>query len=210
MTVEDPVEYEFPTIRQTQVRPRAGLTFATAIRSLLRQDPDVIMIGEIRDPETAQLAVRAALSGVLVFSHPAHAGLGGRRAASHGHGRRTVPARVHDGGRRRAAAGPPRLPPVQGARRRTRPTRWPRSASLRPTALPFVQGRRVRGVRPDGLPGPHGRLRDPHDRRRDARPHRRARRLAPHPGGRGARAASSRCATMRCRRRCWARRRWTK
>ncbi len=68
MTVEDPVEFEFPTIRQTQVRPRAGLTFATAIRSLLRQDPDVIMIGEIRDPETAQLAVRAALSGVLVFS----------------------------------------------------------------------------------------------------------------------------------------------
>jgi type II secretory ATPase GspE/PulE/Tfp pilus assembly ATPase PilB-like protein len=68
MTVEDPVEYEFPTIRQTQVRPRAGLTFASAIRSLLRQDPDIIMIGEIRDPETAQLAVRAALSGVLVFS----------------------------------------------------------------------------------------------------------------------------------------------
>ncbi len=68
MTVEDPVEYEFPSIRQTQVRPRAGLTFATAIRSLLRQDPDVIMIGEIRDPETAQLAVRAALSGALVFS----------------------------------------------------------------------------------------------------------------------------------------------
>jgi type IV pilus assembly protein PilB len=68
MTVEDPVEYEFPTIRQTQVRPKAGLTFATAIRSLLRQDPDVIMVGEIRDPETAQLAVRAALSGVLVFS----------------------------------------------------------------------------------------------------------------------------------------------
>ena len=68
MTVEDPVEYEFPSIRQTQIRPRAGLTFATAIRSLLRQDPDVIMIGEIRDPETAQLAVRAALSGVLVFS----------------------------------------------------------------------------------------------------------------------------------------------
>jgi type IV pilus assembly protein PilB len=68
MTVEDPVEFEFSTIRQTQIRPKAGLTFATAIRSLLRQDPDVIMIGEIRDPETAQLAVRAALSGVLVFT----------------------------------------------------------------------------------------------------------------------------------------------
>jgi type IV pilus assembly protein PilB len=68
LTVEDPVEYELPTMRQTQVKPKAGFTFATAIRALLRQDPDVIMIGEIRDPETAQLAVRAALSGVLVFS----------------------------------------------------------------------------------------------------------------------------------------------
>ena len=68
MTVEDPVEFEFPSIRQTQVRPQIGLTFATAVRSLLRQDPDVIMIGEIRDAETAQLAVRAALCGVLVFT----------------------------------------------------------------------------------------------------------------------------------------------
>ena len=68
LTVEDPVEYQIPAIRQTQIRPKAGFTFATAIRSLLRQDPDVIMIGEIRDPETAQLALRAALSGILVFS----------------------------------------------------------------------------------------------------------------------------------------------
>jgi type IV pilus assembly protein PilB len=68
LTVEDPVEYQLPSVRQTQIRPKAGLTFATAIRSLLRQDPDVIMIGEIRDPETAQLALRASLSGILVFS----------------------------------------------------------------------------------------------------------------------------------------------
>ncbi len=68
LTVEDPVEFKLPGVRQTQIRPKAGLTFATAIRSLLRQDPDVIMIGEIRDPETAQLALRAALSGILVFS----------------------------------------------------------------------------------------------------------------------------------------------
>jgi type II secretory ATPase GspE/PulE/Tfp pilus assembly ATPase PilB-like protein len=68
LTVEDPVEYQIPTIRQTQIRAKAGFTFSTAIRSLLRQDPDVIMIGEIRDPETAQLALRAALSGILVFS----------------------------------------------------------------------------------------------------------------------------------------------
>jgi type IV pilus assembly protein PilB len=68
LTVEDPVEYQIPTIRQTQIRPKAGFTFGTAIRSLLRQDPDVIMIGEVRDPESAQLALRAALSGILVFS----------------------------------------------------------------------------------------------------------------------------------------------
>jgi type IV pilus assembly protein PilB len=68
LTVEDPVEYVLPGIRQTQVRPKAGLTVATAVRAALRQDPDVIMIGEIRDGETAGLAVRAALSGVLVFS----------------------------------------------------------------------------------------------------------------------------------------------
>jgi type IV pilus assembly protein PilB len=68
LTVEDPVEYELPSIRQTQVKPKAGFTFGTAIRALLRQDPDVIMVGEIRDPETAQLALRAALSGILVFS----------------------------------------------------------------------------------------------------------------------------------------------
>jgi type IV pilus assembly protein PilB len=68
VTVEDPVEYEIPEFRQTQVRPKAGLTFGTAIRSVLRQDPDIIMVGEIRDPETAELTLRAALSGVLVFS----------------------------------------------------------------------------------------------------------------------------------------------
>ena len=68
LTVEDPVEYQIPSIRQTQIKAKAGFTFATAIRALLRQDPDVIMIGEIRDPESAQLALRAALSGILVFS----------------------------------------------------------------------------------------------------------------------------------------------
>lgn len=67
LTVEDPVECEIAGIGQTQVRPRAGLTFAAAIQSLLRQDPDVIMIGETRDLETAQLTLRAALSGVLAL-----------------------------------------------------------------------------------------------------------------------------------------------
>ena len=68
ITVEDPVEYKSQNIAQIQVNEKVGLTFASALRSILRQDPDVIMIGEIRDEETAAIAVRAALTGHLVFS----------------------------------------------------------------------------------------------------------------------------------------------
>ncbi len=68
VTIEDPVEYQLPRINQVQVNPKVGLTFATALRSILRQDPDIIMVGEIRDQETAELAVQAALTGHLVFS----------------------------------------------------------------------------------------------------------------------------------------------
>ncbi len=67
-TIEDPVEYHLPLARQAQVNVKAGLTFATGLRSILRQDPDVILVGEMRDAETAELAVRAALTGHLVFS----------------------------------------------------------------------------------------------------------------------------------------------
>ncbi len=68
ITIEDPVEYEVPGVNQTQVRPEIGFTFAGALRHVLRQDPDVIMVGEIRDMETADIAIRAALTGHLVFS----------------------------------------------------------------------------------------------------------------------------------------------
>jgi type IV pilus assembly protein PilB len=68
ITVEDPVEYRLPGINQMQVHPRAGLTFASALRSILRADPDVVLVGEIRDHETAQIAVEAALTGHLVLS----------------------------------------------------------------------------------------------------------------------------------------------
>ena len=68
ITVEDPVEYQLKMIRQCQVNPKAGLTFASGLRSILRQDPDVIMVGEIRDLETAEIAVQSALTGHLVFS----------------------------------------------------------------------------------------------------------------------------------------------
>ena len=68
VTLEDPVEYKMPGVNQIQVNSEVGLTFANGLRSILRQDPDVVMVGEIRDSETAQLAVQAALTGHLVFS----------------------------------------------------------------------------------------------------------------------------------------------
>jgi type II secretory ATPase GspE/PulE/Tfp pilus assembly ATPase PilB-like protein/8-oxo-dGTP pyrophosphatase MutT (NUDIX family) len=68
ITVEDPVEYRIPGIVQSQVNEKAGLTFAAALRSILRQDPDVILVGEIRDAETASVAIQAALTGHLVFA----------------------------------------------------------------------------------------------------------------------------------------------
>ncbi len=68
VTVEDPIEYQLPGVNQIQVKPQIGLSFASLLRSILRQDPDVIMVGEIRDLETAQIAVQAALTGHLVLS----------------------------------------------------------------------------------------------------------------------------------------------
>jgi type IV pilus assembly protein PilB len=68
VTVEDPVEYQIPRINQVQVNPKAGLTFANGLRSILRQDPDIVMVGEIRDRETAEIAIQAALTGHLVLS----------------------------------------------------------------------------------------------------------------------------------------------
>jgi len=68
ITVEDPVEYRLQGINQVQINPRAGLTFASALRSILRSDPDVVMVGEVRDGETAKMAIEAALTGHFVLS----------------------------------------------------------------------------------------------------------------------------------------------
>src|SRR5690606_10583239 len=68
ITVEDPVEYQLDGVNQLQVKPAIGLDFATALRSIVRQDPDVIMIGEIRDLETCRIAIQSALTGHLVLS----------------------------------------------------------------------------------------------------------------------------------------------
>ena len=68
ITVEDPVEYRLPGVNQVQINQRAGLTFAAALRSILRSDPDVVMVGEIRDGETAKISIEAAMTGHLVLS----------------------------------------------------------------------------------------------------------------------------------------------
>ena len=68
MSAEDPIEYEMTGVNQVQMRPEIGLNFSSALRTFLRQDPDVIMVGEIRDRDTAEIAIRAALTGHLVFS----------------------------------------------------------------------------------------------------------------------------------------------
>src|ERR1700677_5021655 len=68
LTIEDPVEYEIPGINQSQVKPAIGLTFAAAMRAFVRQDPDIIMVGEVRDAETASIAIHAALTGHLVLT----------------------------------------------------------------------------------------------------------------------------------------------
>ena len=68
ITIEDPVEYKSDEINQIQVNSKVGLTFASGLRSILRQDPDIIMLGEIRDSETASISVQAALTGHLLFS----------------------------------------------------------------------------------------------------------------------------------------------
>ncbi len=86
MTAEDPVEYNLKGVNQVQVNDGIGRTFAAVLRSFLRQDPDVILVGETRDLETAQIGIRAALTGHLVLHHAAHQRLpiDGRPAPGHG------------------------------------------------------------------------------------------------------------------------------
>ena len=91
VTVEDPIEYELMGVNQVAVRPDIGLDFASALRSILRQDPDIVMVGEIRDNETADIAVKAALTGHQVSEHAAHERRGGRDRATRRHGDRAVP-----------------------------------------------------------------------------------------------------------------------
>jgi general secretion pathway protein E len=117
LTVEDPVEYQMEGVNQIQVKPQIGLTFANALRSIVRQDPDVIMIGEIRDLETAQIAVQSALTGHMVLStlHTNDAPSTVNRLARHG--RRGLPADLDGQRHPRPAPGARPVSAVQGGLR---------------------------------------------------------------------------------------------
>ena len=117
ITVEDPVEYRLNEITQVQINPRAGLTFATALRSILRSDPDVVMVGEIRDGETAKISIEAALTGHFVLSTLHTNDAPSAIDASDRDGGRAVHRRRRGLGRARAAARPQALPALRRALR---------------------------------------------------------------------------------------------
>ncbi len=182
LTIEDPVESRIAGVKQMQIAPKAGVTFDTGLRSMLRADPDVIMVGEIRDRETAHIAVEAALTGHMVLSTLHTRDAPARAGAADRHGHRAVPGvlrgGLHRGAAPRADAVPalqaPRQPPRIGAGR-VRTARCPalragRLLALQQLRLPRT-GRAVRGddrQRGDPHPDPRARLRGRNrgDRRR--------------------------------------------
>ncbi len=153
ITIEDPVEYQMPGINQMGVNRKAGLDFATGLRSILRADPDVIMVGEVRDPETARIAIEAALTGHMVLTtlHTNDAPSADHPAGEDGH--RVVPDRLGGRLRRRPAARPHALSGLQashGARARDpRRCRLPRRQRRR-----GLGAGRLRPLRRHRLPGP--------------------------------------------------------
>ena len=115
ITVEDPVEYQLLGIGQMQVNPKINLTFAAGLRSILRQDPDVIMIGEIRDRETAEIAIHASLTGHLVFSTLHTNDAASAATTSDRYGDRAVSRRLLCRGRPSATAAAAGLSGLQAA-----------------------------------------------------------------------------------------------
>ena len=116
ITVEDPVEYELPGINQVMVKEDIGMTFAAALRAMLRQAPNIIMIGEIRDMETASIAINASLTGHLVFSTLHTNDAPERRGPSHGHRHQALPHRLRGARHPGPAAGAAPLQRMQEGR----------------------------------------------------------------------------------------------
>jgi general secretion pathway protein E len=135
MTIEDPVEYQLKGISQTPVNPKIELTFANGLRSFLRQDPDVIMVGEIRDLETAEIAIQASLTGHLVFStvHTNDAAGAVTRLVAWASSRSSSP--------RRSSASSPSVSSASSARTATRRTSPPRKSCARSVSPPSRSAR---------------------------------------------------------------------
>ena len=134
MTIEDPIEHRIPGVNQTQVNSQGDMGFSEGLRAMLRQDPDVIMIGEIRDDETARIGIRAALTGVLVFStiHGSDCAQHDRQPLQLRHPR--LPALQQPAGDRLAAPDPQDLPVLPGHLRGRREGPARRSSST-PTSI---------------------------------------------------------------------------
>ena len=168
ITIEDPVEYQMTGISQVQVNNKAGLTFAQGLRAMMRADPDIIMVGEIRDRETAQIAIEASLTGHLVLStlHTNDAPTADHPADRDGH--RAVPGRH---GHRRRGRPAPRPAPVRRVQApRHAAGRGPARQRLQRRPRPRVlRARRLRPLRRHGLQGPDRPLRG-HDGLRDDPP----------------------------------------
>ena len=114
ITIEDPIEYQMDGVNQISVNTQIGLSFGNGLRHIVRQDPDVIMVGEIRDLETAEIAIRAALTGHLVFSTLHTNDAPSADNPAHRHGSRRLPDRLLPARGAGAAPGPRDLPPLQG------------------------------------------------------------------------------------------------
>ena len=110
MTIEDPVEYQIPGVNQIEVHRKSGLTFARGLSTILRSDPDVLLVGEIRDEETARIAIHGGTHGATRPDDPAYEQRGQLDRPPQGHGRRRGVARERHQLHRRAAAGAPALP----------------------------------------------------------------------------------------------------
>ena len=169
MTVEDPIEYDLDGIGQTQVNPAIEMTFARALRAILRQDPDVVMIGEIRDLETARIAVQASLTGHLVLATLHTNDAVGAVTRLIDMGSRAVPARVEPAWRARAAARAQALSGLPQVRLALRGGSCGDAAAL--ARAPHLYRRRLRALQVDRICRPQRHLRAPRGRRRDAPAH---------------------------------------
>ena len=158
ITVEDPVEYRLEGINQVQINLRAGLTFATALRSILRSDPDVVMVGEIRDGETAKISIEAALTGPPRALDAAHERRARRFGAPERNGRRAVHHRRRRLGRARAAARAPALRALRRplstiSSRAVLDSAWTRRCSSRSRARPSTAAEAARAAPTPAIAG---------------------------------------------------------